>query len=54
MEIIVKQVAQPQGRWKVQMGQFSVPFRTENEARCYAVTLESRLKAPHPWPRREY
>lgn len=51
MQVIVQQIAKPQGCWKVQMGQLSVPFRTESEARQYAARLESRLKAPHPWPK---
>jgi len=51
MQVIVQQIIDPLGCWNVQLGKLSMPFRTESEARLYASRLESRLKAPHPWPK---
>lgn len=53
MHVIVRPSASPRERWTVQLGRFAVPFRSEREARQFASRLESRLKAPHPWPRDE-
>lgn len=50
MQVNVQPISSPQGHWQVQLGKVAVTFRSENEARQFVSTLESRLKAPHPWP----
>lgn len=51
MNVLIRQVSTPQGnRWQVCMDQHGVSFRSENEARAFVATLQSRLQAPHPLP----
>ncbi|MFC2970672.1 hypothetical protein ACFOJE_00390 [Azotobacter bryophylli] len=50
MQVNVRPISSPLGHWQVQFGKVAVTFRSENEARQFVNTLETRLKAPHPWP----
>jgi len=48
MKILITQLPPAQGsRWQVQMDQHAVTFRTEREAQTFALTLQTRLAAPH-------
>ncbi|WP_012316374.1 hypothetical protein [Pseudomonas putida] len=56
MEIVVSASNRnPNCPWEVRLDQHVVSFRSEAEARAFVVTLEARLRAPHPlkpdaWP----
>ncbi len=39
--------------WQVQLGAHCVSFRSEEEARQFLDTLQTRLKAPHQLPAAE-
>ncbi|WP_168191057.1 hypothetical protein [Pseudomonas sp. PIC25] len=54
MEIQVRSLKTAKGEtWQVSLGRNSVTFRSEAEARDFVRTLEARLHAPHPLPRRD-
>lgn len=54
MEIQVCSLKTAQGEtWQVRLDRNSVTFRSEAEARDFVRTLEARLRAPHPLPRRD-
>jgi hypothetical protein len=51
MNAIIKPVTTASARgWQVRLGKLSVTFRSEQEARQFASTLEARLQAPHSLP----
>lgn len=48
MKIVVSRSNRdPKCPWQVQLDQHVVGFRSEAEARSFAATLQSRLRAPH-------
>jgi hypothetical protein len=51
MKIVVQQRNQSgECRWQVLLDQHCVSFRSEEQARQFVSTLESRLRAPHRLP----
>lgn len=51
MKILIKALARSQGnKWQVRLDQHAFTFRTEAEARAFALTLQTRIQAPHTIP----
>ena len=53
MKLALEPIDRPTGRcWQVRLDQHCISFRSESEARQFLATLQARLQAPHPLPRR--